>query len=55
MGKLLKLIWTIFKILSVVTGILLVIYFWNRDQKLMAWLYVQVNKIFDRKEADIKF
>ena len=55
MGKLLKLIWTIFKILSVVTGILFVIYFWNLDQKLTACFYVQVNKIFDRKEADIKF
>ena len=55
MSGALKVFWKIFKILAVVTGILFVIYFWNLDQKLMAWAYTQVNKIFDRKKADIKF
>ena len=30
-------------------------YFWNLDQKLMGWLYKQVNTMFDRKPTDIKF
>ena len=55
MDKALKIIGKIIKVLTIVTGVLFVIYFWNLDQKLMAWLYTQVNKIFDRKEADIKF
>ena len=37
------------------TGLLFVVYFWNLDQKLLGWCYVQVNKIFDEKKADIKF
>ncbi|MCR5671265.1 MAG: hypothetical protein K6G10_09685 [Butyrivibrio sp.] len=55
MRKALKVIFKIIKILSIVTGILFVIYFWNLDQKLMAWAYTQVNRIFDRKKADIRF
>ena len=55
MGKTIKIIFKIIKILIIVTGVLFVVYFWNLDQKLMAWLYTQVNKIFDRKKADIKF
>ncbi len=55
MGKALKIFFKIFKILTIVTGVLFVIYFWNLDQKLMAWLYTVVNKIFDRKKADIRF
>lgn len=48
LGKLLKF--------TGVTGIILfVVYFWNLDQKLLGWVYVQVNKIFDRKKTDIKF
>jgi len=37
------------------TGLLFVVYFWNLDQKLLGWCYVQVNKIFDEKKQDIKF
>jgi hypothetical protein len=55
MNKVLKTFFKIFKILSIVTGVLFIVYFWNLDQKLMAWAYVMVNKIFDRKKADIKF
>ena len=43
------------KVLLAVTGVLFVVYFWNLDQKLLGWAYVQVNKIFDRKKVDIKF
>ena len=32
-----------------------VVYFWNLDQKLLGWVYKQVNTIFDRKPVDIKF
>ncbi|MBP5750503.1 MAG: lipoyl domain-containing protein [Firmicutes bacterium] len=46
---------TLLKVLGAVTGVLFIVYFWNLDQKLLGWSYVQVNKIFDRKEADIKF
>ncbi len=55
MCKTIKVIFKIIKILTVITGILFVVYFWNLDQKLMAWAYTQVNKIFDRKKTDIRF
>ena len=32
-----------------------VVYFWNLDQKLMSWLYMRVNEIFDRKKVDLVF
>lgn len=43
------------KMFSMVVGILFVVYFWNLDQKVMGWLYKQVNTMFDRKPVDIKF
>ena len=43
------------KVLLAATGILFIVYFWNLDQKLMAWAYTMVNRIFDRKKVDIKF
>ena len=55
MSKAIKVFFKIIKILTIITGVLFVIYFWNLDQKLMAWAYTQVNRIFDRKKADIKF
>ncbi len=55
MTNTIKLILKIFRILAIVTGILFVIYFWNLDQKLMAWAYTQVNRIFDRKKVDDRF
>ncbi len=51
----LKACGAVLKVLGAVTGVLFVVYFWNLDQKLLGWSYVQVNKIFDRKDADIKF
>ncbi len=50
-----KILWKLIKILIVVVGVLFVIYYWNLDQKVLGWAYVQVNKIFDRKKQDIKF
>lgn len=55
MGKVFKVILKIAAILSAVIGVLFVVYFWNLDQKVLGWAYVQVNKIFDRKQTDIKF
>ena len=55
MKKLLAVIRLIAVILAWATGILFIVYFWNLDQKILGWSYVQVNKIFDRKETDIKF
>ncbi|MEA4965444.1 MAG: hypothetical protein VB055_06455 [Oscillospiraceae bacterium] len=52
MKKLLKILLTGFAVLS---SALFVIYFWNLDQKLMAWVYTQVNRIFDRKKVETKF
>ncbi len=34
---------------------LFVVYFWNLDQKLLGWLYKQVNLVFDRKPVDLVF
>lgn len=55
MGKVFKVLWKIALILFAVVGVLFAVYFWNLDQKLLGWAYVQVNKIFDRKQTDIKF
>lgn len=43
------------KVLLVTVGVLFVVYFWNLDQKLMSWLYMRVNEIFDRKRVDLVF
>jgi uncharacterized membrane protein len=55
MCKALKFILKLIRILAVAVGALFVVYFWNLDQKLLGWAYVQVNRIFDRKKQDIKF
>ena len=52
LGKALKLV---LKIFGILTGVLFIVYFWNLNQKVLGWAYVQVNKIFDRKKTDIKF
>ena len=51
----LKILLVLLKILGWATGILFVVYFFNLDQKVLGWAYVQVNRIFDRKKQDIKF
>lgn len=43
------------KVLVITVAALFVVYFWNLDQKLLGWVYKQVNTIFDRKPIDIKF
>lgn len=55
MRNVLKFLLKLIKLLAVAAGALFVVYFWNLDQKLLGWAYVQVNKIFDRKKTDIKF
>lgn len=50
-----KLLFTLLKILMLLTGVLFIVYFWNMDQKLMEWAYRRVNQIFDRKKEDIHF
>ena len=42
-------------VLVITVAALFVVYFWNLDQKLLGWVYKQVNTIFDRKPVDIKF
>ena len=53
--KVLKLLLKLLSILAGVVGVLFAVYFWNLDQKLLGWAYVQVNRIFDRKKQDVKF
>ena len=53
--KIIKLLLKLLSILAGVVGVLFAVYFWNLDQKLLGWAYVQVNRIFDRKKQDIKF
>lgn len=55
MKKLFKLISGLIKLVGFLGVVLFVIYFFNLDQKLLGWAYVQVNKIFDKKKVDIKF
>lgn len=41
--------------LAVTVVALFVVYFWNLDQKLLGWIYKQVNLVFDRKPVDLVF
>ncbi len=50
-----KVLKKLLKVLLITVGVLFVVYFWNLDQKLMSWLYMRVNEIFDRKKVDLKF
>ena len=50
-----KFLLKLLKVLFTVVAVLFVVYFWNLDQKLLGWAYVQVNRIFDKKKTDIKF
>ena len=50
-----KFIKKLFSVIITVVVVLFVVYFWNLDQKLLGWVYKQVNTIFDRKPVDIKF
>lgn len=50
-----KFIKKLVKILVIALAALFVVYFWNLDQKLLGWVYKQVNLIFDRKKVDLVF
>jgi hypothetical protein len=50
-----KFIKNLIKILAITVAALFVVYFWNLDQKLLGWVYKQVNLIFDRKKVDQVF
>ncbi|MGN0982079.1 MAG: hypothetical protein ACI4O0_04210 [Candidatus Limivicinus sp.] len=50
-----KFIKNLVKILVIAVVALFVVYFWNLDQKLLGWVYKQVNLIFDRKKVDLVF
>lgn len=50
-----KFIKKLVKILVIAVVALFVVYFWNLDQKLLGWLYKQVNTMFDRKKVDLVF
>ncbi len=50
-----KFIKKLIKILVITVAALFVVYFWNLDQKLLGWVYKQVNLIFDRKKVDLVF
>ncbi|MBQ3210050.1 MAG: hypothetical protein IJB09_00970 [Oscillospiraceae bacterium] len=50
-----KFLKKIFVVLLVTVIALFVVYFWNLDQKLLGWLYKQVNTMFDRKKVDLLF
>lgn len=50
-----KILKKIVAVLLVTVVALFVVYFWNLDQKLLGWLYKQVNTMFDRKKVDLLF
>ena len=50
-----KFIKKLVKILVIAVAALFVVYCWNLDQKLLGWVYKQVNLIFDRKKVDLVF
>lgn len=50
-----KFLKKLFSVLLVTVVVLFVVYFWNLDQKLLGWLYKQVNTMFDRKKVDLLF
>lgn len=51
----LKVLRNIFLMLFATVSLLFVVYFLNIDQKVVAWLYTLVHKIFDRKHVDVVF
>lgn len=50
-----KFLKKLLKVLVSVVAVLFVVYFWNLDQKVLGWLYKQVNTMFDRKKVDLVF
>lgn len=50
-----KFIKKLISVLVTVVAVLVVVYFWNLDQKVLGWAYKQVNAMFDRKKVDLVF
>ena len=46
---------SVVKLSAIAVSALFVVYFWNLDQKVLGWVYKQVNAMFDRKPVDVKF
>ncbi len=42
----------ILKTLCITVGVLFVVYFWNLDQKLLAWVYKLVHAVADRRKVE---
>lgn len=49
-----KILGTISIILAVLFVLLFIVYFFNLDMKLVAWIYKSLNKRFDSMEKDMK-
>ena len=49
MKTVLKVLWTICKLLFAVAAVVFVVYFWNLDQKVLDWAY---NRVHGRRSAD---
>jgi len=43
------------KLMALAVSVLFAVYFWNLDQKVLGWVYRQVNTMFDRKPVNVKF
>lgn len=52
MEKAAQVILKVLKALCITVGVLFVVYFWNLDQKLMAWLYKLVHAVADRRKVE---
>ena len=50
-----KLLKKLLTILLATSGALFTVYQFNLDMKLVGWLYMRVNEIFDRKKVDLVF
>ena len=52
-----KILRTIIKWLTIITGVLLTIYMLNLDMKLVGWVYKWLNKFHDRRDGtrDVAF
>ena len=52
-----KILRTIIKWLTVITGVLFTIYMLNLDMKLVGWAYKWLNKVHDRRDGtrDVAF
>ena len=52
MKKCWKIILLVAAVLALIAGALFAVYYWNLDQKLLAWAHTQIERIKNRKEPD---